>query len=95
MRTIVHVNRHMIAFNTKHGADLPCYTVKRGASNRYAYKVTFTGPSWLVDTRDAKPLSCGARAWIETDHPVTLLGEMDYKELCAMKHAIAAGADRG
>ena len=95
MRTIVHVNRHMIAFNKKHGSSLPCYTVKSGSSNRYAYMVTFNGPCWLVDTRYNKPLSCGARAWIETDDPVTLLGEMDYKELCAMKHAIAAGAERG
>lgn len=95
MRTIVHVNRHMLAFNTKHGADLPCYTVKRGGKNSYAYEVRFTGPSWLVDTRVSGQLSCGARAWIETDAPVELVGEMSYSALKQLRDSIAAGASRG
>jgi hypothetical protein len=70
MRTIVHVNQHVIRSNGKTGARDPCLTVKTHKSNDYAHEVLIDGPSRIVYSPD-KPLSCGAKVWIETDHEVT------------------------
>jgi len=45
--------------------------VKEGKTNEYAHAVEINGPSKLVYSPD-KPLSCGARVWIETDSEVNL-----------------------
>lgn len=71
MKTIVHVNQHNIRANTK-GASLPVLTVKTYKSNTYANVVEFTGKARVVYSPD-KPLSCGARVWIETNDPVTIV----------------------
>lgn len=71
MRTLVHVNQHAIRRNTK-GGDEPVLTVKTYKSNTYAREVRLEGPSRVVYSPD-KPLSCGARVWVETDAPVTIL----------------------
>lgn len=85
MKTVVHVNRHIIAFNKKHRALLPVYTVKQGGKTHYCYSVVFHGPSWLVDTRDQRELACGARAWIETNDPVVMIGSISFSELRALQ----------
>jgi hypothetical protein len=64
MKTIIHVNQHNIKANAK-GASLPVLTVKTYKDNRYANSVEIKGPSRLVYSPD-KPLSCGAKVWIET-----------------------------
>lgn len=82
---IIHVNRHHIAANTKDGRRRPIYTIKsKGQGTRYARQVDIDGPSRLIYSPD-KPLSCGARAWIETDAGLTLTDEMSYQEakLCS------------
>lgn len=71
MKTIVHVNQHVIRSNTKHGTDEPVLTVKRGRSNEYAHEVEIMGPSRIVYSAQ-KPLSCGARVWIETENDVII-----------------------
>lgn len=76
--TIIHVNRQHIAMNAKDGGSRPVYTIKKGRKTRYAREVQIEGPSKLVYNGDQ--LSCGARAWIETDAPVTLVDEMSFKE---------------
>ena len=45
--------------------------VKSGKTNRYAHEVRIEGPSKIVYRPD-KPLSCGARVWIETYGEVEL-----------------------
>ena len=60
MKTIVHVNQHVIRSNTKNGTDEPVLTVKRGRSNEYAHEVEIMGSSRIVYSAQ-KPLSCGAR----------------------------------
>ena len=70
-KTIVHVNMHVIRSNHKTGAREPVLTVKQGKSNRYAHEVLFTGPVKCVYSPD-KPLSCGARVWMETYEEVEL-----------------------
>lgn len=83
-KTIIHVNRRVMAQNIKRPHDpLPVYTVKQGKSNRYGYAVEILGPSQMVDIRTAGQLSCGARAWLETQSPVRVLGEMSWDELVA------------
>ena len=42
-------------------------TVKTYKSNEYAASVRINGPSEVVYSPE-KPLSCGARVWIEADY---------------------------
>lgn len=44
----------------------PVLTVKTYKSNIYANEVTITGESKIIYSPD-KPLSCGAKVWIETN----------------------------
>lgn len=78
MTAIIHVNRQHIAMNAKDGGDRPVYTIKRGGKTRYAREVWIDGPCRLV--YDGRQLSCGARAWIETDAELTLVDEMAFAE---------------
>ena len=68
MKTRIHVNQHHIKANAK-GADLPVLTVKTYKANTTCNAVTIHGPSTVVYSPD-KPLSCGAKVWIETDAEV-------------------------
>ena len=63
--TRIHVNMHNIRANLKKGTDLPVITVKKGKQNVYGHEVLVDGPSAVVYS-PGKPLSCGARVWIET-----------------------------
>jgi hypothetical protein len=47
-------------------------TVKTYKSNTYAHEVDIKGPSKLVYSPD-KPLSCGARVWLETESEVEII----------------------
>jgi hypothetical protein len=69
MKTIVHVNQHVIRRNNKTGEREPVLTVKTYKDNQYAKRVRIDGPCVIVYSPD-KPLSCGARVWIETDSSV-------------------------
>lgn len=71
MKTIIHVNQHAIRRNAKSGSNEPVLTVKTYKSNTYAHTVDIQGPSRLVYRPD-KPLSCGARVWIETHANVVI-----------------------
>lgn len=71
MKTIVHVNQHVIKSNAKHGKNEPVLTVKTYKETRYAHEVEFSGPCKVVYSKD-KPLKCGARVWIETQEEVFL-----------------------
>lgn len=82
-KSIIHVNRSQIAKNAKDGGRRPVYTIKTGGKTRYARAVSILGPSKLI--YGEKQLSCGARAWIETDSDILLQDEMTYQEA---KHAI-------
>jgi len=69
MKTKIHVNQHVIRSNKKHGKKEPVLTVKTYKSNTYAHEVQINGPSKVIYSPD-KPLSCGARVWIETESEV-------------------------
>ena len=72
MKTIIHVNQHVIKANRKAGAQDPVLTVKTYKSNTYANAVEIQGPSKIVYSPE-KPLSCGAHVWIETEAEVKIL----------------------
>ena len=69
MKTKIHVNQHVVRSNKKHGKKEPVLTVKTYKSNTYAHEVQINGPSKVIYSPD-KPLSCGARVWIETESEV-------------------------
>ena len=76
MKTIIHVNQHIIRRNLKTGENEPVLTVKTYKSNDYAYAVEIDGPCRVIYSPD-KPLSCGARVWIETECQVILSNKED------------------
>ena len=71
MKTVVHVNQHKIKSNSKTGSKDPVLTVKTYKSNTYTNRVKINGPCTIVYSPD-KPLSCGAKVWIETDAEVVI-----------------------
>ena len=71
MKTRIHVNQHKIKSNKKHNLNEPVITVKTSKSNDYGHEVEILGPSKIIYSPD-KPLSCGARVWIETEGEVKI-----------------------
>ena len=67
----IHVNQHKIRSNKKHGTNEPVITIKHGSTNTYCHAVDILGPSKVIYNPD-KPLSCGARVWIETEAEVKI-----------------------
>ena len=76
VKTIIHVNQHVIKANRKVGSVNPPLTVKDYKRTRYCQEVALTGPSKVVYRPD-KPLACGAHVWIETQHGVVCIGEKE------------------
>lgn len=70
----IHINQHIIRRNSKTGDREPVITIKEGRTNTYAHSVEILGPSRIVYSPD-KPLSCGAKVWIETDSDIKINGE--------------------
>ena len=72
MKTRIHVNQHKIKANKKHGTNDPVITVKTSKSNTYGHEVKINGSSKVIYSPD-KPLSCGAKVWIETESEVVVI----------------------
>ena len=72
MKARIHINRHKIRSNAKNGESVPVITVKTYQSNEYASNVRINGPSEVVYSPD-RPLSCGAKVWIEADYDDLIL----------------------
>ena len=72
MKTRIHVNQHKIRSNLKNNLKEPVITVKTSKSNTYAHEVKIKGPSKVIYSPD-KPLSCGAKVWIETESEVVTI----------------------
>lgn len=77
MKTIIHVNQHVIKANQKTGAQAPVLTVKTYKDNKYATEAIIRDDQGNEVTRVVyspdKPLSCGARVWIETQNTVDII----------------------
>jgi hypothetical protein len=74
MKTIIHVNQHVIKANKKNGEENPVLTCKTYKENIYAKELEILDEIGNVIAKviysPDKPLSCGARVWIETHHEV-------------------------
>lgn len=71
MKTIIHVNQHVIKANRKNGDNNPVLTCKTYKDNVYAHEAIIRDEHGnevaRVIYRPEKPLSCGAHVWIETN----------------------------
>jgi len=79
MKTKIHINQHIIKSNHKNNKRDPVITVKTYNSNNYGHQVDILGPSKVIYSPD-KPLSCGAKVWIETDSEVIVIPDIPYRE---------------
>jgi len=72
MKKRIHVNQHKIRSNKKNNLNEPVITVKTSKSNDYGHEVEILGSSKIIYSPD-KPLSCGAKVWIETEAEVKII----------------------
>jgi hypothetical protein len=77
MKTIIHVNQHVIKSNTKNNENKPVLTCKTYKNNIYASEILILDNNGvevakIVYNKD-KPLSCGAKVWIETQNEIKII----------------------
>ncbi|WP_414624006.1 DNA-binding protein [Calothrix sp. CCY 0018] len=65
------VNQHLIRSNSKHGTNKPVIRVESRGIIRYFHSLEING-SCKVVYRPDKPLSCGAKLWLEVASDVML-----------------------
>jgi len=74
---VIHVNQHVIRRNLKTGDREPVLTCKTYKSNDYAHEAEILdkegNPVAKIIYSPDKPLSCGARVWIETQNKVNII----------------------
>ena len=82
MKKRIHVNQHKIRANGKLSVEerVPVITVKTYKDNTYCSEVFIDGPCRVVYSPD-KPLSCGAKVWIETEGKIKILEEEHGKKV--------------
>jgi hypothetical protein len=61
----IHVNMHVIRYNNKTGERCSVITMQHGKKPMRVKGIKILGPSSVIYSPD-KPLSCGARVWVET-----------------------------
>tara|TARA_Y100001938_G_C8063548_1_gene418779 strand:+ start:693 stop:929 length:237 start_codon:yes stop_codon:yes gene_type:complete len=72
MKTIIHINQHVIKANRKKPEEeaQPCITVKTYKENRYTKDAIIVDKNGKevarIVYRPNKPLQCGAHCWVET-----------------------------
>jgi len=76
MKKIIHINQHIIKSNSKTGERKPVITCKTYKENIYGYEVEFSKGK-VVYSPD-KPLSCGAKVWIETEDNIDILTDQGW-----------------
>ena len=85
MTAIIHVNRQFIAVNAKDGRNRPVYTIKPNGPNSTPIYCRGFSAANLVGKYDTKGLKCGAKAWLETDDPITYEDPMTWEEAALCK----------
>ena len=70
-KTIVIINRNVIASNKKHNKQDAPISIRRGKNGKphYQSEYVFDGRGKIVYSPD-KPLKCGATVWLEIDEKV-------------------------
>ena len=69
MKKVIHINQHVIKRNSKTGEREPVITCKTYKDNTYCHELVINGHTKVIYSPD-KPLSCGAKVWIETTEEV-------------------------
>lgn len=77
-KVLIHVNQHRIRRNIRAcpSEREAVFTVKQGRTNRYANSVALVAGGATVATlvyQPDKPLSCGARVWLEVGSGVEVV----------------------
>lgn len=75
----IHINQHNIRYNAKAGKGeqlKPVVSVKTSKGNYKGMTADIQGESKVVYS-ESKPLSCGAKVWIETRAKVVLDGTLE------------------
>lgn len=67
----IHVNQHVLRENARDGGDRPAVTVQTSKGPHRCHVADIRGVSAVKQSR--KPLSCGARIWVETLAEVELI----------------------
>lgn len=65
MKSRIHINQHRLR------AGLPAITIQTYKGPRYARRVRINGTTEVIHSD--KPLSCGARCWVETEADVEVI----------------------
>ena len=77
MKSYIHVNRQKIVQNKKNGTNEPTITCKTYKSNTYAHEIVILDKDnnevARIIHRPDKPLSCGAKVWIETSNQIKII----------------------
>lgn len=77
MLTRIHISQPAMRANLKDGADRPIITCKTYRENRYGHTAEILDDRGKVVARvryePTRPLSCGARCWIECEGEVRVL----------------------
>ena len=68
----IHVNQHIVKANIKASTDEPTCTVQWKGKSYVGRDIVVKGVSTVIQ-RMNKPLSCGARIWVETRAEVEIL----------------------
>ena len=77
LKKVIHVNQQKIRSNLKNGTKDPVITCKTYKDNQYGHEVIIYDDNdneiaRVIYSPD-KPLSCGARVWIETKNKVKII----------------------
>tara|TARA_R100000805_G_C3543211_1_gene57593 strand:- start:284 stop:517 length:234 start_codon:yes stop_codon:yes gene_type:complete len=77
MKKIIHINQHKIRSNQKTGEREPVITCKTYKDNTYGHSVSVMDKDGIEACKIVyspdKPLSCGARVWVETQNEIKVL----------------------
>lgn len=83
---IIHINKNIIQYNSKHGTSFPVCRVEEGKEVTYCMEVDIKGESKMVYKPDC-PRACGAKLWIETEAEVEMTGIAKYSDFEKMKES--------
>jgi|TARA_R110000782_G_scaffold28885_1_gene72281 hypothetical protein len=76
MKKFIHINQLKIRSNKKHNTNEPVITCKTYKSNDYAHNLEIKDKDDVTVAKivysPEKPLSCGAKVWIETNEKIVL-----------------------
>jgi hypothetical protein len=71
MKKRIHINQHKIRSNNTHNTREPVIAVRTYKKVHYGDNVKIKGDSEVIYSPN-KPLSCGARVWIETTSDIEI-----------------------